>query len=356
MPRLITLVLLTWLCTQVFAADSSPFDLTQTLGLGTPGIAAAPPPAAAPVEEVAVPEIVANSGTAFDYSVNLNSNVFGAQLFTGSFAREGATQFNPDYVVAIGDQIQIRLWGGFEYDSLLVVDPKGNLFLPHVGPIRVLGVRNEDLQRVVESAVARVFRANVYSYASLAAAQPVRIFVGGFVNRPGLYNGTSMDSLLHFLDQAGGIDAERGSFLAVQVKRGAAVRAEVNLYDFLLEGRMPLVQLADGDVIFVKPRRNSVLVTGMAQNAKRFEFADGIFTVGALSRLAKPQASATHVRVVRNTGSTRNVEYYALEQAQQVTVSNGDELAFTSDKKQGTITVRVEGEHQSAQEYVLPYG
>ena len=34
------------------------------------------------------------------------------------------------------------------------------------------------------------------------------------MNRPGLYNGTSMDSLLHYLDQAGGIDAERGSFLA----------------------------------------------------------------------------------------------------------------------------------------------
>ena len=62
------------------------------------------------------------------------------------------------------------------------------------------------------------------------------------------------------------------------------------------------------------------------------------------------------MRVVRNTGSTRNVEYYALEEAQQVELANGDELAFTSDKKQGTITVRVEGEHQSAQEYVLPYG
>ncbi|MBK6585040.1 MAG: polysaccharide biosynthesis/export family protein [Gammaproteobacteria bacterium] len=356
MPRLITLVLLAWLCGPAFAADYSPFDLSQTLGLSAPAAEQAPPRESVPPEDATAPGIVANSAPAFDYSVNLNSNVFGAQLFTGSFARVGATQFNPDYVVATGDQIQIRLWGGFDFDSLLLVDPKGNLFLPHVGPIKVLGVRNEDLQRVVESAVARVFRANVYSYASLAAAQPVRIFVGGFVNRPGLYNGTSMDSLLHYLDQAGGIDAERGSFLAVQVKRGETVRAEVNLYDFLLDGRMPLVQLADGDVIFVKPRRNSVLVTGMAQNANRFEFADGVFTVGALSRLAKPQPQANHVRVVRNTGSTRNVEYYALEEAQQVTLFNGDELAFTADKKQGTITVRVEGEHQSAQEYVLPYG
>ncbi len=69
---------------------------------------------------------------------------------------------------------------------------------------------------MVESFVRKVFRANVYSYASLAAAQPVRVFVSGYVHRPGLYNGTSMDSLLHYLDQAGGIDPERGSFCALK--------------------------------------------------------------------------------------------------------------------------------------------
>jgi protein involved in polysaccharide export with SLBB domain len=57
----------------------------------------------------------------------------------------------------------------------------------------------------------------------------VGVFVSGYVHRPGLYNGTSMDSLLHYLDQAGGIDPERGSFLVVQVKRGSQVRAVVNL-------------------------------------------------------------------------------------------------------------------------------
>jgi protein involved in polysaccharide export with SLBB domain len=91
------------------------------------------------------------------------------------------------------------LWGAFEFDAPLTVDPKGNIFIPHVGPVHVLGVRNQDLQRVVTSGATKVFRANVYSYASLAAAQPVRIFVSGFVNRPGLYSGTSMDSLLHFM-------------------------------------------------------------------------------------------------------------------------------------------------------------
>jgi len=290
-----------------------------------------------------------------DYRNNLASDVFGANLFTGSFARQGATQFNPDYVLALGDSVQVRLWGAFEFDQLLTVDPRGNIFLPHAGPVNVLGVRNQDLQKLVEAAVKRTFRNNVYSYASLAAAQPVRVFVGGFVNRPGLYSGTSMDSLLNYLDQAGGIDPERGSFLQVQVKRGQQVRATANLYEFLLNGTMPLIQLADGDVIFVGPRANTVRVTGQAENAKRFEFTDAR-AVSDLVQLARPRPTATHVRVVRNTGPMRNTEYYAIAEASRVVLQDGDELEFTSDKKPGTITVRVEGEHLSPQEYVLPYG
>lgn len=340
-----------------FAAD--PYGLDQVhyppaQVNGQPMAAAAARPA-----EVAAPPTAAARAPmpqAFDYSVNMNSDVFGAQLFTGAFARQGATQFNPNYVVAVGDSIQVRLWGAFDLDTVLTVDPKGNIFLPHIGPVKVLGVRNQDLQTAVENAVRKVYRANVLSYASLAAAQPVRVFVGGFVHRPGLYNGTSMDSLLSYLDQAGGIDPERGSFHFVQVKRGEQVRAVVSLYDFLLDGRMPLIQLADGDVIFVPPRQNTIKVSGLAENAKRFEFGDGYHTVASISWLAKPRAQATHVRVIRNSGTTRNVEYYALENASQVILNNGDEIEFTADKKPGTITVRVEGEHLSAQEYVLPYG
>jgi protein involved in polysaccharide export with SLBB domain len=284
------------------------------------------------------------------------SDVFGAQLFTGAFANQGPVQFNTDYAVAIGDQVQIRLWGGFEYDATLSVDPQGNIFIPNLGPVKVQGVRNADLQRVVESAVRQVFRSNVQCYASLAAAQAVRVFVGGNVVRPGLYQGTSMDSLLHYLDQAGGIDPERGSFLSVHIKRGETLRQSVNLYDFLLRGSMPLVQFADGDVIFVAPRQSVVRVSGLVENAKRFEFSAGSYSVAELAQLARPRAEATHVRVLRNTGAVRNTEYYPLEAAASVILQNGDALEFTADKKPGTITVRVEGEHDSAQEYVLPYG
>ncbi|NOT21327.1 MAG: polysialic acid transporter [Nitrospiraceae bacterium] len=312
------------------------------------------PIATSPSESVEkIPTEPQHSSTA---AANRNSQVFGASLFTGAFARQGPTQFNPDYLVAIGDSIRMRLWGSATFDDVLMVDPQGNIFIPSVGPVKIMGIRNQDLQSVMEKAIHQVFRANVYSYASLAEAQPVRVYVGGFVNRPGLYNGTSMDSLLHYLDQAGGIDLERGSFLNIQVKRGTQIRKNMSLYDFLLEGRIPQVQLADGDIIFVSSRQKTVTVSGLAENAKRFEFSGAELNGMDLIKLAKPFPLATHVRVTRNTGTIRNLEYYPLDQAANLQLSDGDELAFTSDKRPGTITVRVEGEHQSSQEYQLPYG
>lgn len=325
-------------------------DSSASAARATP--AAVAPTEAAAAQRKAPPDVATDSS----YATNASSDVFGASIFSGTFARQGATQFNPDYLLASGDRVQVRLWGGYTFDGILSVDPKGNVFLPYVGPLKLAGVANRDVPAAVEGAIRRTFKANVYSYASLESAQPVRVFVSGNVNRPGLYNGTSMDSLLSYLDQAGGIDAERGSFLKVMVKRGAQVRYEVNLYEFITEGRIPQVQLADGDVIVVPPRHNSLRVSGLATQEKRFEFATPRLSFADLLRLSRPLASATHVRVVRNTGAVRNVEYYPISEAGALTLDNGDEIEFTADKKQGTITVRVEGEHLSAQEYVLPYG
>jgi protein involved in polysaccharide export with SLBB domain len=319
-------------------------DLTSANGIPTTS-------SDAPVAQISVPR-----PQNYDYSANLKSNVFGANLFTGAFAGQGAAQFNPNYAITVGDRLQVRLWGAYTFEALLTVDPRGNIFLPNVGPVNVLGVQNQDLQQVVKNAVAKVFRANVFSYASLAAAQPVRIYVSGYVNRPGAYSGTSMDSLLHYLDLAGGIDLDRGSFLSIQVRRGNQVRANVNLYDFLLHGNMPQIQLADGDIIFVNARKNIVTVSGLADNAKVFEFEFTPLKISDLIKVAKPMATATNVRVTRNSGPVKNVDYFLLSNTDSVDLKNGDELAFTSDKKPGTITVRVEGEHESSQEYVLPYG
>src|SRR3546814_4019271 len=70
---------------------------------------------------------------------------------------------------------------------------------------------------------------------------------------------------------------------------------------------MPQIQLSDGDVIFVGPRESTIKVSGLAENAKRFEFSGGQMPMSELIALSKPLALVTHARVIRTTGVIRNV-------------------------------------------------
>src|SRR5690606_26310831 len=202
--------------------------------------------------------------------------------------------FNEDYELAIGDRGALRMWGAYPYQDVQVVDPQGNVFLPNVGPGKVAGGQNSELNEVVRSAIRDVYRSNVDVYASLEASQPVRVFVTGFVRAPGQYPGVAADSVLGFLLRAGGIDPARGSYIDIRLLRGGEERASFDLYDFLLEGRLEPVQLQDGDTIVVSGRHNAVHVTGDVFNSYGFEFAGREIAAEELLRLAHPRPGATH--------------------------------------------------------------
>lgn len=290
-------------------------------------------------------------------SASVMSRMFGAQLFTSSTADSGASiGFNPSYVIGLGDTIQIRLWGAFSFDGALTVDPKGNIFLPNVGPLKVAGITNGQLNTLVTSKVKEVYQANVNVYASLVQAQPVKVFVTGYVRNPGLYGGVASDSLLSYLSKAGGVDSDRGSYVDIVVKRGTRVRSRVNLYDFLLSGNLALSQFSDGDTIVVGPRQHTFSVEGDVFNSYDFEFANSTIPVTEALSWARPKPGATHMTIIRQQGTMKRSEYYPLSSAPGRTLQDGDKLVVSSDRYAGTIQVRVEGAHSGEHAIVLPYG
>lgn len=282
--------------------------------------------------------------------------VFGEQLFIGRFATEQFTGFNPDYQIAIGDRISVKLWGAFTYEGSLTVDPQGNIFIPQVGPVNILGVKNAELNSVVESAVRKVFKTNVGVYASLETAVPVKVFVTGFVKNPGLYGGLSSNSVLYYLDRAGGVDSQRGSFIDITVLRGQQIRKKINLYDFLLNGKLDLIQMVDGDTVFVAPKKSSFSVSGEVFNPFQFEFEGDSISGSEAMILAKPKPGATHITITRKQGLEKYTEYYSINELDKIKIFNGDEVTVLSDRYPGTILVRVEGAHSGAHALVLPYG
>ena len=280
---------------------------------------------------------------------------FGSELFAGEFAKQSFSGFNPNYTLNIGDQIDFQTWGGYELTTTLTVDAQGNVFIPQVGPVKVVGVQNSALNNHLLKHLKRVFKKNVNTYAALKTAQPVKVYVTGQVNKPGLYAGLSSDSLLFYVDSAGGINPDTGSYIDIKVKRNGKVLHRVNLYDFLLEGQIVPMQLMDGDIVLIGEKKNTVVVFGELKRASTVEF-EGTLNARRLLRLVKPKALASHMRVTHLKSASIKSEYISFNDLDDFELTAGDSVELVSDKRFQTISVRVQGEHDGIRELILPYG
>ena len=284
------------------------------------------------------------------------NKMFGSQLFKGAFASTAGSTFNSNYQINPGDNINLRLWGAYQFNGTQTVDPQGNIFIPNVGPVKVAGVRNGNLQSVVEAQVRRIYVSNVGVYAALEQAQPVKVMVTGFVNQPGNYGGVANDSVIAYLDRAGGVDPERGSYIDIKIMRNGQTIQQADLYDFLLRGQIRPFSFRDGDVIVVGQRTHTFNVSGEVYNQNDFEFNSPAVTLAQALAFAKLKPGATNVSIQRRQGAEYRSEYYSLSQAYNVMVEDGDIVTVTADRYAGTIQVRVDGAHNGAHAIVLPYG
>jgi protein involved in polysaccharide export with SLBB domain len=267
---------------------------------------------------------------------------FGASLFTGAAPASSDTP-NPAYRIQPGDRVAIRVWGGFDADTTATVDPDGNVFLQGVGPVRVAGVAASDLQSTIERDVGRVFTQRVYVYAVLITTHRVAVFVTGYVKRPGRYSGAASDTVLDYLIRAGGVDPTRGSYRDIVVQRGDRTLAAVDLYRFLIHGVLPKVDLREGDTIIVNRQHAMVKAEGAVRNGFLFEVLSMPLPGREIVELARPLPAATNVIVRGTRNEVPYARYATIEELQQVTLQDQDQVTFVTDAPSGTIRVRVEG-------------
>ncbi len=281
---------------------------------------------------------------------------FGWELFAqqGGIAR--ALGINPEYVVSPGDRVRVQLWGAQTADYELAVDLQGNVFLPEVGPVSVGGLKQSELDGRIRDAVARVFTEQVNVYTNLLNIQPVGVFVTGHVKKPGRYAGDRTDSLLFFIDQAGGIQLDRGSFREIRIMRRGQTIAEADLYEFLLAGVLPTPQFRDNDTILVGPIGATVAATGDVRNANEFEIDGGITDGTRVIDMTRPLPDVSHVAVQGVRQGRPHNAYLRMEQFAQSAVYPGDKLLFQADMVGDTIFVSVTGQSSGPSSFAIPRG
>jgi protein involved in polysaccharide export with SLBB domain len=281
--------------------------------------------------------------------------VFGGNLFQGNFSQKARPHFNPEYKVAIGDTIHLKIWGSFELELDTRVDAQGNIFIPKLGTVTVAGVANKDLVAVIKAKVYQSYNQKIFVYANIDSYQPVWVFATGNVNKPGLYQGMASDSVLQFIDKAAGINLQYGSFRKVSIVRNNQVIRRIDLYGFLTEGTMELFQFHDGDSIVVGDIEHRVTATGDVKRPFRFEFTTPQVSLQELLELAIPNATATNLTLTRWTGDNKKqFKSFALTESGDLMLRSGDTIEIYADHNVNASTITISGEHEGPRSLLVP--
>ncbi len=310
-----------------------------------------------------------NSNSDSEHLVRLNSEkgygglqseslpVFGHSLFEQQCETlKQAHFFNPDYQLSVGDKISLQIWGAIESNTLLSIDNQGNLFLPEVGPVHLEGVKNRDLNQILARRLKDVFKKDVFLYANLLTAQPVQVYVSGFVKSPGLYDGLSSDSIIYYLCRAGGISLEEGSFRQIEILRDNKPIQRVDLYNFLLKGNIKHFQLHQGDTIVVKKIANLLNVSGNVKKPYQYEFLQEPIALKTLTKTLPMNASTTFVRLEHHRGEQPEVRYLPIKDSLNEPLYSGDSISFVSDQTLKQVIVFVEGAVSDQHQFVMKEG
>ncbi|MBI5720016.1 MAG: SLBB domain-containing protein [Burkholderiales bacterium] len=291
----------------------------------------------------------------------------GAELVTGSGGTR-AGELSPlvpaDYIVSPGDEVLVALWGSVDAELRLIVDRGGRVHIPRVGSIQVSGLRHDELPEVVNRRVGQVFR-NFQSSVTLGQLRGIRVFVTGFVLRPGAYTINSLSTVVAALLRAGG-PSSAGSYRNIEVRRGSEVLSRFDLYDLLLRGdRSSDRVLQAGDVVHVGPVGVQVGFIGSVNRPAILELKPGETVTDALHMVGGFSAVADRTRLAIERLQERNsgrVSQLNLPTDEKAPLSHGDLLrAFSAvtaalPSLRQNKRVKVEGEVARPAEYVLPEG
>lgn len=203
-----------------------------------------------------------------------NWMVFGLDFFNTAPPSASAEQrpVPDDYKLRIGDKLRLLVISnlGQQTEYFPVIDTGGRILVPGAGAVRANGMTCYQLQSLLTKKISTRFKQLEVS-ASVESLSTIQIQVNGDVARPATYTMSGMVTVLSALYQAGG-PTKSGSFRRVKLVRDGEPDRVVDLYDFLLGGsRKQDLPLKDGDLVFVPPVGQTIVVSGDVVRPSRYE-------------------------------------------------------------------------------------
>ncbi|OHU90712.1 hypothetical protein BET10_04225 [Pseudoalteromonas amylolytica] len=204
--------------------------------------------------------------------------LFGYDLFEKKNVEQGvnlATQAAPgDYPMNIGDYLIVSFYGKLDITHEVQVNGEGQLLIPGLSPVNVLGLTLNEVKSLILSKVKKEVIGGE-AIVTTGELQPIRVTIAGEVKKPGIYTLPALTNITQALNHADGI-TELGSLRSIQQKRKGKPVSNLDLYDLLLSGdNSSDTILRNGDVVFVPSIEKRVIVDGAVNRPAIYELKNG---------------------------------------------------------------------------------
>lgn len=285
---------------------------------------------------------------------NLHLVQFGYEFFhePTNFVVEQKSVVNPDYILGPGDEIKISVWGKIDANWTVTVDRDGNIYIPKIGALGVVGLTYSELKQLLFNEISKYF-SGFQMNVSMGSLKNIRIYVLGNAYKPGTYFISSLSTLVNAIFDTGG-PAKNGSMRNIKLIRNGKIFKDFDLYDFLLKGdKSNDARLMPEDVIFYPVIGPLVAIGGNIKKPAIFELKsekslkDLVELTGGLNE----ETFKGRVQVERiSDGFKQFVFEDSVESALTKEIVGGDIIRFFGvypDKR----TVRITGAIQRPGEY-----
>lgn len=279
-------------------------------------------------------------------------DINGKRIFGHDIFRTRGLTFEPNsnlpapqnYVLGPGDVLVVDIYGASQRAMSLTVSPEGTVRIPDVGPVSVSGLTVAAAQSRLRATLGARYQSSNLKL-TVSQHRTIMINVMGAVSHPGTYHLSSFATVFYALYQAGGI-SQLGTLRNIKVVRGGRVISHVDIYDFILTGKMTgNIRLQDDDVIQVGPYENVVGISGNVKRPMFYEMKKGE-SVATLLGYAGGFTSGAHkssIRLQRQSGERYEVYNVGEFDFSTFTLEDGDVLTVDGMLNRYENMVEVKG-------------
>lgn len=161
------------------------------------------------------------------------------------------SDYEPSYRFYPGDEIEVTFRSAPELNKTVTVQPDGRIVLPLVAPAMAADRTSAELEADLARAYASQLRRPDVQVAAKAA--PLKVFVGGEVGNPGIYDMAGDADALRAIVQAGDFKPSADRRGVVILRRGPDGRGMMRRVNLLAGLRAPgadLVPLRRFDIVY----------------------------------------------------------------------------------------------------------